>query len=72
MLVDDLERLAETRTGGSIDPLDGVAGGRDGVDQVLALRGQEVVPLLQFVELIDGHHVDRPEALDLGAQADRR
>ena len=33
--------------------------------QVLALRGQERVALLELVELLDGHHVDRPEPLDL-------
>ena len=35
------------------------------VEQVLALRGQERVARLELVELLDGHHVDRPEPFDL-------
>ena len=36
--------------------------------QVLALGRQERVALLELVELLDGHHVDGAEALDLRAQ----
>ena len=35
----------------------------------LPLRGQERVALLELVELLDGHHVDRPEAVDLRLEA---
>ena len=38
------------------------------VDQILALRRQERVARLELVELLDRHHVDRAEAIDLGAQ----
>ena len=41
---------------------------RDRLDQILALRRQEHVARLELVELLDGHHVHRPEPVDLVAQ----
>ena len=52
-----------------VDPLDRLAGLRDRVDQILALRRQERVARLELVELLDRHHVDRPEPLDLARAA---
>ena len=66
--VDRLERVAEPDLAGLVDALDRLVGRGDGVDQILALRGQEGVPRLELVELLDGHHVDRAEPVDLGAQ----
>ena len=66
--VDGGERVAEARVRGLVDALDGFVGLRDRVDQVLALRGQEGVALIELGELLDGHHVDRAELVDLRAQ----
>src|SRR6185369_4326508 len=66
--VDGRERLAEALAGRLVDPLDRLSRLRDRFGQVLALSGQEGMPRLELVELLDGHHVDRAEAFDLGAQ----
>ena len=62
------ERLAEARMRRLVDALDRFVGLRDRVDQVLALRRQERVTRFELVELLDGHHVDRAELVDLAAQ----
>ena len=41
---------------------------RDRVGQILLLGRQELMARVELVELIDGHHVDRAEAIDLLAQ----
>ena len=51
-----------------VDALDGFARLRDRVDEILALRRQERVARLELVELLDRHHVDRAEPIDLRAQ----
>ena len=71
MGVDGVERLAEPLARRPVDPGDGVDGGVDRLHQILPLRGQEVVALVEVVELLDGHHVHGPEALDLLPQARR-
>src|SRR4029079_7484243 len=65
VLVDRAERLVEALARGLLDTLDRFAGLLDRLQQVGTLRGQERVALLEFGELLDGHHVDRPEPLDL-------
>ena len=69
VLVDRRERLREALARGLVDALDRLAGLRDRVDQVLALRGEEGVARLELVELLDRHHVDRAEPVDLRPQA---
>ena len=69
--VDGGERLGEALPRGLVDALDRLAGLRDRVDEVLALRGQEGVARLELVELLDGHHVDRARA-DRSSRAARR
>ena len=66
--VDGRERLAEARVRRLVDAPDGLVGLRDRVDEVLALRRQEGVARVELVELLDGHHVDRAELVDLAAQ----
>ena len=61
----ELERLGEPLARGLVDLADRLAGLRDRVEQILALRGEERVARLELVELLDGHHVDRAEAVDL-------
>ena len=53
-----------------VDARDGLDGLRDRIDQVLALRRQEHVARFELVELLDGHHVHRTEAVDLRFQRD--
>ena len=55
-----------------VDALDRFAGLRDRIDEVLALRGQERMARFELVELLDGHHVDEAEPIDLGTQRDDR
>ena len=43
----------------------GLARGGNRLDQVLALLRQERMALFELVELLDGHHVDRPQTFDL-------
>ena len=52
-----------------VDALDRFARLGDRVDEVLALRREERVPRLELVELLDGHHVHRTEAVDLARAA---
>src|SRR5262245_40472666 len=61
VLVDGGERLAEALAGRLVDALDRFARLRDRLDEILALRRQERVARLELVELLDRHHVDRPE-----------
>jgi hypothetical protein len=55
-------------TGGFVDALDRLARLGNGRDKIGPLGRQEAVPRFQLVELLDRHHVDRPEAIDLGSQ----
>ena len=71
LVVDRAERLWNRSRVVFVDALDGLAGLRDRIEQVLALRGEERVARLELVELLDGHHVDRPEPLDLLLQLRR-
>ena len=67
-VVDRGERFAEARVRRFVDLADRLVGLRDRVDEVLVLRGQEDVALLELLRLLDRHHVDRAHALDLFAQ----
>ena len=72
LCLDRGERLAEAHLRRLVDARDRLGRLRDRVDQVAPLRGQERVARLELVELLDGHHVHRAEAIDLGLQADDR
>ena len=48
-----------------VDLLDRLLGIANGVEQILPLRGQEVLPLLRFLELLLGRRIHRAEVLDL-------
>jgi len=61
------EGFDEARTRRLVDAPDRLARLGDGVDEILALGGQEHVAGLELVELLDRHHVHRPEAIDLRA-----
>src|SRR5205814_2440130 len=65
--IDRRERVGEAVARRFVDPLDRFARLRDRVDQILALRGEERVPRLELLELLDGHHVHRTEPIDLAA-----
>ena len=47
-----------------VDFLDGLFGIADGIDQVLALRAQEIVALLGLLEFLHGGGVHRAERFD--------
>src|SRR5262249_47024702 len=66
--VDGGKGLRKALPRGLVDPFDGLGGLSNRVDEIFALGRQEPVPGLEFVELLDRHHVDRPQAVDLGAQ----
>src|SRR5213594_4330100 len=66
--VDGGERLAEALTRRLVDALDGLGRLRNRLDQVLPLRREKRIARLELVELFDGHHVHRTEALNLAAQ----
>ena len=51
--VDGVEGLAEFLARNLVDLLNGLLGVADGIDQVLALGGQEVVTLLGILELLE-------------------
>ena len=63
-----MERFFEAFLRRLVDALDGLAGLRDRIEQILALGGEERVAGFELVELPDRHHVHRAEALDLAAQ----
>ena len=62
--VDGFEGLGELLARDLVDFLDGLLGIADGIDQVLALRAQEVVALLGFLKLFHGRGVDRAQRFD--------
>ena len=59
VFVDARERLVELRPRDLVDLLDGRLRVLDGVEQVLALRLQELVPLGDLGVLLERHHVHR-------------
>ena len=66
--VDGEERFRETLTRRFVDPPDRFARLRDRFDEIVALRRQEPVALVELVELLDRHHVHRTEPLDPAPQ----
>ena len=62
--LDGGERLGETRFRRLVDAGDRLRRLRDRLDEIAPLRGQEDVPLFELVELLDGHHVHRSQAID--------
>ena len=65
-VVDGRERHREAGARRLVDAPNRFARLGDRVDEVLPLRRQERVPRLELVVLLDGHHVDGTEAVDLG------
>src|SRR5262249_43536049 len=72
VVVDRAERLGEPLPRRFVNAGDRLARLRDGVYEILALAGEKHVARLELVELLDGHHVDRTQAIDLRAQGDDR
>src|SRR5438094_903423 len=66
--IDGEERFRETLTRRFVDPPDRFARLRDRFDEIVALRRQEPVALVELVELLDRHHVHRTEPLDPAPQ----
>ena len=64
VLVDDLERLVELHARDLVDLLDRRLRVLDRLDQVLALRLQEPMPLGRLVVLLERHHVHRAHCLE--------
>ena len=60
--VDGLEGLGEFLARDLVDLLNGLLGVADGIDQVLALRAQEFLALLRFLELFHGRGIHRRPA----------
>ena len=68
VLVDARQRFVEFGARNLIDLLDRLLRVFDGLDQVLALRGQEAMALGRFLVLIERHHVHRAHLLHPLAQ----
>ena len=64
--VDGFEGLGEFLARNLVDFLNGLLGVADGIDQVLALRAQEIVALLRFLEFLHGGGIHRRPALRCG------
>ena len=65
--VDRLEGLGESSARLDVDLLDRLLGVADRIEQVLALRVQEVVALLRFLVLLQRLRIHRAQRLDAGA-----
>jgi hypothetical protein len=70
--VDRGERLGEALQRRLVDALQSLRWSERWIDQVLRSRRQEAVARFELVELLDGHHVDGAEPVDLGAQRGNR
>jgi hypothetical protein len=64
MGVDGFEGFGEFLARNQVDLLNGLLGVADGIDQVLALRAQEIVALLRLLILLHGGGVHRAEPFD--------
>ena len=71
VLIDLGKRLVELRIADVGDLLDRPHGVRNGVQQVLALCLQKLMPLRRFGKLFQRHHVHRPHRLQLALQRAR-
>ena len=65
VLVDGFERLRESVLREFVDLLNRLLGVADRIEQILPLRGQEVVPLLRLLELLQRRRIHRAQVFDL-------
>src|ERR1035438_506702 len=71
MGIDGLEGLGKFAARNLVDLLNGLLRVAYGIDQVLALRAQEIEALLGFLELLQGGGIHRSERVDPLADLDR-
>ena len=64
-MVDPFEGFQKLLSGGGIDPLDGLLGRPDRVEEILALTDEELVPRLQLKILFVGHRIHRTDGIQL-------
>ncbi len=69
VLVDARKCFVEFLARNLVDLLDRLLRVLDGIDEILALRFEEGVPVSGFLVLFECHHVDRSHLLDLLAQS---